>query len=217
MFLGHFAMGFGAKALAPRVSLGSLFLAAQFADLLWPTLLLLGWEQVAIRPGITAYTPLDFVHYPYSHSLLLALVWGLVIGLAHWLGRHSLRAALVVGACVVSHWLLDLIAHRPDLPLYPGDAARWGFGLWNSVAATLTVEGLLMVGGVALYLRATRARDRRGHYGLWSLVALLAVIQIANGLDPPPPSVQAIAWAGQAQWLVVAWGYWLDRYRRLSD
>ncbi|HEX9625304.1 MAG TPA: hypothetical protein VGA00_00020 [Acidiferrobacterales bacterium] len=106
MFLAHFAVGFGAKALAPRVSLGTLFLAAQFLDLLWPTLLL-GVERVEIRPGVTAFTPLDFVHYPISHSLVLVLAWGLAFGLVYGVLRRQPREALVLGVCVVSHWLLD--------------------------------------------------------------------------------------------------------------
>lgn len=212
MFLGHFGAGFAGKAAAPRVSLGTLFLAAQFLDLLWPTLLLAGLERVEIAPGATRVTPLDFVHYPISHSLLAAALWGLAIGGVFWLVRRSARGAPVVGALVVSHWLLDLVVHRPDLPLVPG-GARLGLGLWHSLPATLVVELAVFAVGLALYLRRTRARDRAGSLGLWALVAFLLLIYAANLLGPPPPSVAAIAWAGQAQWLLVAWAYWLDRRR----
>ena len=156
MFIGHFGVGFGAKRAAPRVSLGTLFMAAQFIDLLWQTLLLLGIEHVEIAPGITRVTPLNFISYPVSHSLLMVCVWGALFGFIHWLVRRDRRAAIVLGLCVLSHWLLDLIMHRPDLPLYPGDSPHLGFGLWNSLAASLVVEGLIFAGGIALYLRSTR-------------------------------------------------------------
>lgn len=213
MFLGHFALGFGAKAVAPRVSLGNLFLASQFIDLLWPTLLLVGLERVVIAPGTTAVTPLDFTHYPITHSLLAVVGWGLLVGGLYWLSRRSLRGAALLGGLVVSHWLLDLIVHRPDLLLYPGGDVHVGFGLWNSLPATLMVEGLLFATGVALYLRGTRASGRTGRWGLWVLVVALAGIYLANLFGPPPPSVTAIAWVGQLQWIFVAWAYWLDTRR----
>ena len=212
MFLGHFGAGFGGKAAAPRVSLGTLFLAAQLLDLLWPTLLLVGLERVAIAPGATRVAPLDFVHYPISHSLLAVVLWAIAAGGAFWLARRSARGARAIAALVVSHWLLDLVVHRPDLPIVPG-GARLGLGLWHSLPATLLVELALFGLGLALYLRRTRARDRAGSLGLWTLVVFLLLIYAANLFGPPPPSVSAIAWAGQAQWLLVAWAYWLDRHR----
>jgi membrane-bound metal-dependent hydrolase YbcI (DUF457 family) len=217
MFLGHFGAGFAGKAAAPRVSLGTLFLAAQLLDLLWPTLLLVGLERVEIAPGATRVTPLDFVSYPISHSLLVVVLWGLAVGGVFWLARRSLRGAAVVGALVVSHWLLDLVVHRPDLPLAPGGGARLGLGLWHSLPATLIVELTVLGVGLALYLRRTRARDHAGSLGLWGLVAFLLAIYAANLLGPPPPSVAAIAWAGQAQWLLVAWAFWLDRHRTVVE
>ena len=213
MFIGHFALGFGAKAFAPRVSLGALFFAVQFVDLLWPSLLLLGLEQVEIRPGITAVTPLDFVHYPISHSLLMAGVWAVLIGGTYYLLNRQPKAAWVLGACVASHWLLDLIVHRPDLPLAFGDTPVFGFGLWNSLAGTVLVEMSLFALGFWIYLRQTKAIKPTGVYALWGLVTFLLVIYGANLFGPPPPDVQAIAIAGHAQWLFVLWAYWVDRNR----
>ena len=212
MFVGHFGAGLAAKALAPRVSLGSLFLAAQFIDLVWPTLLLLGIERVRIAPGITAVTPLDFEHYPFTHSLLAVLLWGACFTVIYRSISKDFRSALVLGALVVSHWLLDLVVHRRDLPLYPG-SAKVGLGLWDSVAGTLALELAVFGLGAALYLRATRSRDRTGAWALWSLLGFLLLVHLGNLLGPPPPSVAAIAWVGQAQWLLVLWGYWIDRHR----
>lgn len=213
MFAGHFAVAFAAKRFAPRVSLGTLFLAAQFIDLLWPGLLLLGIERVRIEPGITAMTPLDFVHYPVSHSLLAVSGWALLLALAHFALRRRRRDALVIGAAVVSHWFLDALVHRPDLPLYPGDSPMLGLGLWNSVPGTLLLELTLLAAGVWLYLGATRARDATGRWATWGLVAALLAIYLGNAFGPPPPSVEAIAWVGQAQWLLVAWAWWADAHR----
>jgi membrane-bound metal-dependent hydrolase YbcI (DUF457 family) len=212
MFIGHFAVGFGAKRFAPGVSLGTLFLAAQFIDLLWPTLLLLGVERVQIAPGITAFTPLDFEHYPWSHSLLMVAVWGGLFGAVYYALRREARASIVLAIAVLSHWLLDFFTHRPDLPLWPG-ATRVGLGLWNSVSGTLAIEVGLFVCGVLLYLHSTHACDAVGRWAIWGLVALLGLIYAGNLLGPPPPSVTAIAWVGHAQWLLVAWAYWMDRHR----
>ena len=214
MFIGHFGVGFVGKAAAPQASLGSLFFAAQFVDLLWPTLLLLGIERVRIVPGITAVTPLVFEHYPVSHSLLAVTGWGFLIALVYCAARRYPRGAIVLGLAVISHWLLDAIVHRPDLPLYPGGAQRIGFNLWSSPGATLAAEFLVFGLGAWLYLRATKAIDATGKWATWALIAVLVAIQLGNMYGPPPPSVAAIAWAGQAQWLLVIWGYWVDRHRR---
>ena len=214
MFIGHFGAAFAAKRLAPAAGLGALFLAAQFADLLWPTLLLLGVERVAIVPGITRVTPLDFEHYPVSHSLAAVCGWALLLGAVYYALFRRARAAVVVAALVVSHWVLDLVVHRPDLPLVPG-GERFGLGLWNSLPATLAVELTLLGVGCWLYTRATRPRDAAGRWGFVGLVAFLLAIQAANVLGPPPPSVTAIAWVGQAQWLLVLWAFWIDRHREV--
>jgi len=214
VFIGHYAAGFAAKAVAPRTSLGTLFLAAAFLDLLWPTFLLLGIERVRIEPGITAVTPLDFEHYPVSHSLLAVLGWAAGFALVYQSLRRYPRGAVVAGLLVVSHWGLDAISHRPDLPLYPGGDARIGLGLWHSLPATLVVELALFVAGVWLYLGATNRVGGRSQWPLWTLVSFLLLVYAGNVFGgATPPSVTALAWAGQAQWLLVAWGYWVERCR----
>jgi hypothetical protein len=213
MFIGHFGLGFAAKRVAPRVSLGTAFLAAQWLDLLWPTLLLLGMESVRIVPGATAVTPLVFDHYPISHSLVAAACWGLVLGAVYAFAKGQARGAIVVGLLVVSHWLLDAIVHVPDLPLAPGLDTMVGLGLWQSKAATLAVEVPIFAIGVWLYVTSTRATGKPGRYGLAGLVAFLALIHVGNLFGKPPPSASAIAWVGQAQWLLVAWAYWVDARR----
>jgi len=213
MFIGHYAVALGAKRAAPAVSLGTLFLAAQLVDLLWPIFLLLGLEHVRISPGNTAMTPLDFYDYPISHSLLGGIVWSVVMGGVYYAVRRQHRGAIVLGLCVFSHWLLDLVTHRPDLPLGIGTNVFFGLGLWNSVPGTVIVEVLLFAAGTWLYTRATSAKDHVGSYGFWTLVGVLVLIYFMNIFGPPPPSVQAIAVLGNASWLFVIWAYWIDRHR----
>ncbi len=214
MFIGHFAVGLAAKSLAPRVSLGTLFLAAQFIDLLWPTFLLMGLERVRIDPTATAVTPLVFEHYPWSHSLLAVLGWAVLLGGLHFLLRRDRRSAAVLAVLVLSHWLLDLLVHRPDLPLWPWGGAVLGLRLWSSLVLTLALEVPLFMLGVWLYSRSTRALDGAGRWGLVGLVLFLFVVYAGNVLGSPPPHVEAIAWVGQLQWLLVLWAYWVDRHRR---
>jgi membrane-bound metal-dependent hydrolase YbcI (DUF457 family) len=214
MFIGHFGLGFGAKRAAPAVSLGTLFVACQFADLLWPTLVLLGYERVEVVTGATVMTPLNFISYPYSHSLLALCAWGALFGIGYLVIRRArIPAAVTIAALVVSHWVLDYVTHRPDMPLTLNGPARLGLGLWNSPAGTLVVEGAVFGIGLALYLRETTARDRVGVYGFWGLVAFLVIVYVASTFGPPPPTAAAVAWSAQAMWLIVIWGYWVDEHR----
>jgi hypothetical protein len=213
LFLGHYGVAFAAKRVAPRASLGPLSFAAQFLDELWPILLLLGVEQVRIVPGLMPANPLDFVYYPFSHSLLMAMVWGIVIAAIYFLVTHYRRGAWVVGLLVISHWFLDVPMHRPDLPLWPGASSpKLGWGWWNSIAVTTIVELTIFAAGVSVYMRSTRARDRIGSWGLWAYVLVLASLFFASN-GPPPPSERALAWTALAIWLFVPWAWWVDRHR----
>ena len=214
MFIGHFALGFAAKRATPRVPLVTLFAAAQLADLLWPFFLIAGVEQVRIAPGDTAFTPLTFVSYPYSHSLALLAVWGAAFGVAYAkAARGTTRELAILAALVVSHWVLDFVTHRPDMPIYPG-GPRYGLGLWNSIPATVVIEAAMFVIGFAIYMRATRARDRAGRWGIAGLAGLLFVGYLANVGGSAPPSVAAlavVAIVGAALILALTW--WADRHR----
>ena len=213
MFIGHLGLAFAAKKVAPRPSLGTLALAAQLVDGVWPVFLLLGWEKVEIVPGITAVTPLLFASYPYTHSLAAGAVWALLLAGGYYLLRRDGVGAGWIAALVVSHWILDFISHRPDMPLWP-DGPKVGLGLWNSVPATLAVEFALFAGGIWLYVSATRARDRVGTWALAAFVLLLAVLYLAAVFGPPPPSVTVLAMSGILGWLFVVWAYWIDRHRQ---
>jgi hypothetical protein len=213
MFLGHFGVGFAAKKAAPNVSLGALFLAGQFADLLWPTLVLVGVERLEVRPGISAVTPLEFVSYPYSHSLVALLGWALLLGSLVAVTSRAMLDGVTVAALVLSHWLLDFLTHRPDLPLTLSGTTRLGLGLWNSVPWTLAVELLVFTDGISLYVRTTASRDRAGSTGLYGLIVLLILMYVASVFGPPPPNAATVAWSAQAMWLLVLWAMWIDRHR----
>ena len=213
MFIGHFGIGFGAKKYAPAISLGVLFIAAQFLDLLWPSLLLLDLEHVVISPGITKVMPYDFIDYPISHSLIMVVGWGFILALLAKFMFKNLKYSIIIFLCVISHWFLDLIVHRPDLPIIPGDSTLLGFGLWNYPFLTALIEGVIFIAGVFLYLKATSSKNNHGKYGLIVLIVLFIVIQVGSMLGPPPPSVNAIAWVGQSQWLFVILAFYVDKNR----
>jgi len=213
MFIGHFAVAFAAKRVQPSLSLGTSIVAAQLPDVLWPFLLLAGVEHVTVDPGNTAFTPLRFDSYPISHSLVTVIGWGLLFAAVHWVGKRRPRAAGLLAGLVVSHWVLDFATHRADMPLLPGSGPKVGLGLWNSVPATLVVEGLMFAAGIWLYLSGTRARDGVGRYALAALVAFLLVAYLASAFGPPPPSAHAIALASAPGFLVAFWAAWADRHR----
>ena len=178
MVIGHFGFGLGAKKYAPKLSLGLIFLAVQFADLLWPDLILLNIEKVRIQPEDAKF-PLDFIYYPFSHSLLISIFWAAVFGLIYWLIKKDRVSATVLGICVLSHWFLDLIVHKPDLPLYPGSSVLLGFGLWNWPWLTALTEGIIFFTGMIFYLHTTRPRNPAGKWGFWLMIILLIVVHIA--------------------------------------
>jgi membrane-bound metal-dependent hydrolase YbcI (DUF457 family) len=212
MFIGHFAVGFGLKRVAPRAPLTLLIVAATLLDLLWPILLWLGLERVRIAPGTTAFTPLDFESYPISHSLLTVVGWAALLGAGYAAVSRDRRGAWWVGFGVLSHWLLDWITHRPDLPLVPWGTTKVGMGLWNWPTATIVTEWAMFVAGLTLYLRATRARGLVGHLSLWSMVALLGLAYYAN-LQGPPPSIEALKIGATIGSVLTVWFVWIDRTR----
>ena len=216
MFIGHYAAAMAGSRLSAGPSLGTWIMAAQWLDLVWPVFLILGLEQMRVDPGNTAVTPLDFVHYPYTHSLLAVVLWAVgFAGVYRFVFHGSAANALWLGGAVFSHWVLDFITHRPDLPLYPGSDTYAGLGLWNSLTGTLAFEASLF--GLAAWwlLRGTRWNNR-ARYGFWALLIVLTLFYLANlfGPTPEPGMEGAIGWMSLSLWLFVAWGYWIDRLNR---
>ena len=217
MFIGHFAVAAAAKKAAPKVSLAWLIAAAQLVDLLWPAFLLFGLEHVRIDPGNTVVTPADFYDYPITHSLIGALGWSVLLGGLYYIVKKERRDALIIGGLVFSHWILDLLTHRPDLPLLGNDSAKVGLGLWNSLAGTIIVEFGLFAAGWFLYFKSTAPKNRTGTVAALSLVVFLLVMHIGNIFGPPPPNADMFAVAGNAMWLFVLWGWWIERNRKIVE
>lgn len=214
MFVGHFAVGFAAKPAAPKTSLGTLFLAALLADVLWIAFAFIGLEHVAIKPGITAVNALDLVDIGFSHSLAMDTVWAALLAGIYFLLRRYRRGAWIVFALVLSHWLLDFVSHRPDMPLVPGGHHVFGLGLWNSRLATFLAEGGLWVAGIILFVRATRPVNRAGTYVFWIMAALLTALWLLSLNGAPPPSLAAVRMVNLILFtIVLAWAYWMERLR----
>ena len=219
MFIGHFGLAFAAKRAASRTSLGTTFVAAQLADLFWPILLLVDAEQVRIAPNSqNPLLTLDFVSYPWSHSLLLLAVWGVCLGAAYRIIFGGRRTVVVLALLVISHWVLDWITHAPDMPLCPG-GPKEGLSLWNSIPLTMVVETLMFAAGLYVYTRTTRAKDAIGRWGFVSLGVTLAAIYFVDGLfGAPPPTILALCVVGVAASVVfTAWAWWTDRHREARE
>jgi hypothetical protein len=215
MFIGHFAVGFAAKKFAPKSSLAVLLAAPMVLDILWPLFLALGWEHVRLVPGITRYNDLDLYDFPWSHSLLMSLVWASAFAWIYHVATHYRPGTIAVWIGVVSHWVLDFISHRPDLPLYPGGGPHLGLGLWNSVAGTMSVEIVMLATGVYLYASSTRAKDRIGTYAFATYVVVLLFLYVSDRFGSSPPNVSDIVWTATiAEIVLLVWPWWFDRHRR---
>jgi hypothetical protein len=215
MFVGHAAVGFLARRAMPSLSLTFLVFCTMFLDVLWPIFILTGVEHAAIVPGITAASPLDLRDFPWSHSLVMSIAWSLLAAIP-WILNRRWRQALVVGGCVFSHFILDVVSHRPDVPLYPGGTVKIGLGLWNTRAGTVLVEGALWAVALVLYARATRPTSGWGRWGLWLLVALLTAGWLQGMFGAPPPSIKLVA-ASALPFIALVTGWLWSVERRRKD
>lgn len=216
MFIGHYGPAYAIKRWQPEISLFILFIAVQLVDVAWSVLVLLGIEKVRIVPGITATNPLDLYYMPYTHSLVAAVIWSIAGGTVYALLKkttHRVRVMFAVGAAILSHWLLDFLVHRPDLPLYD-NTAKVGLGLWNIPAIAFALETLLLLAGLGWYLAGTRSERKAGILGPWLLAAAMLGLQgmVFFGKPPETPEQAAIT-ALVAYFLIAGIAAWLDHYR----
>ncbi|PYP40396.1 MAG: hypothetical protein DMD43_08565 [Gemmatimonadetes bacterium] len=214
MFIGHFAVGLASKRWAPKTSLGLLLLAPLLLDVLWPVFSLLGIEHFRITPGGGPFAALTFDSYPWSHSLLMAVVWAFALGGLYLARGGERRVAAVLWIGVVSHWVLDWITHIPDLPLWPG-GPRVGLGLWASVPGTIVVEVIMLAVGALLYLDVTQVKDRIGRIGPWAYLGLLVALYELSITSPPPPvgAERMVSVVSLVMVLLVPLAWWVDRHR----
>jgi membrane-bound metal-dependent hydrolase YbcI (DUF457 family) len=213
MFVGHYGVSFAAKRADRTIPLWVLFIAVQFLDVLWAPFILLGIEKVRIVPGITATNPLDLYYMPYTHSLVAAIVWSLLGALAYQLLARpaSTRSSIIVGIAVFSHWVLDFVVHRPDLPLYD-NTAKVGLGLWNAPAFAFALEALLLLGGMWLCFRENLSRA----IGTFVFGVLMIALQAYVFFGPPPASDKAIASTAIISYAVLALVIWWLQDRKAT-
>ena len=219
MFAGHYGVSFACKAVERRLPLWLLFLAVQFVDILWSILILLGIEKVRIVPGITATNPFDLYYMPYTHSLVAAVVWSALVFLGYrlFISQRSAsrdRPALFLALAIFSHWILDLLVHRPDLPLYD-NTHKLGLGLWNYPMPTFALEAAILFGGMWLYMRSTKGGSSVGKYGMPFFGIVLLVVHwilffgAPSGGSNATPVLLLVLYLGFA-----AVAAWLERKRQ---
>jgi hypothetical protein len=217
MFLGHYAVGLASKKFAPRTSLGALIAAPILLDLLWPIFLLMGLESVSVQAASNPFLRFHFDSYPISHGLLAVIAWATLFASIYFGLVRYLTGAVVIWIGVVSHWLLDYIVHRPDLPLSASSSRLLGLGLWNYRWPTIAVEVLLLILGVWVYVKETRAKDKIGSYGFAAFVVLLLAAYAGAAFGPPPSSVKKLAMVTLFTWLFIPIAWWFDHHRELRE
>jgi len=208
MFIGHYALAFASRKLDKLPSLAIMFVAVQFLDLIWPIFVLTGIERFEIETGNTALTPLNFTFYPYSHSLLMSVVWAVAFAVIYFAFTKNKRGSVLLAALVISHWVLDFITHRADLQLSPFSHIRVGLGLWNEPVAEIILEVVLFFTGVYLYFKSTVVKR---NISFWILIFVFLAIHFMNIFGPPPPSINAVAWSANLMWLFVVWAWWIEK------
>jgi len=215
MFVGHYGASLAAKSINKSIPLSVLFVSVQLVDVLWAIFVMLGIEKVRIVPGITATNPLDLYYMPYTHSLVAALLWSVAAAIVYRIvsQRNNSALGLVVGAAVFSHWVLDLLVHRPDLPLYD-DSLKVGLGLWNYPAVAFALEAMSLFLGMYLYLKSTKTAGAAGRYGMVIFAVVMLAIQCFVFFGPPPASDKAAAATALVSYALFAGvAHWLDRKR----
>jgi membrane-bound metal-dependent hydrolase YbcI (DUF457 family) len=220
MLVGHFAIGLIGKRAAPRVSLGTLVLASMLPDFLGFVFIISGIEHWRMVPGGRGIDSFQLYDIGLSHSLAADVLWAILVAAAFSWRRRDSAGAVMLAVAVVSHWLLDFISHRPDMPLAPGSTRVYGLGLWASLPGTLMVEGGLWLAALIVYVRTTRAMNRAGVYAFWLVVTLLTASWISNFAVSAPPAAQSpvsgsILALGFFS-LMVAWAFWMNRLRPAS-
>jgi hypothetical protein len=218
MFIGHYGVSFAARPAQVRLPLWVWFIAVQWIDIVWSVLVILGIEKLRIVPGFTQANSRDLYYMPYTHglpgSILLSLVFGIIVAL--FTSGNRVTTILLVAAASFSHWVLDLVVHVHDLPLYD-NTAKIGFDLWRHVLLSFPLELMVLGLGAGLYVRAMTFASAKGRYAFWAFVFFLAVLQVYANFGPPPSSPEAMGLTALAFYLVLALlAAWVERLAAVS-
>ena len=216
MFIGHYAVGLAAKKFAPRASLGALIAAPILLDLLWPIFLLLRWEHVSIAPSVNPFLRLSFDSYPISHGLIAVVGWATLFASLYFAFTRYVPGTIAIWIGVASHWLLDYVVHRPDLPLY-ANSREFGLGLWNHRWVVIAIEVAMFAIAIWIYLQQTKAKDKIGSYAFWAFAVVLLAAYAGAAFGPAPPSVNKLAMATLCTALLILWAWWFDIHREVND
>lgn len=221
MFVGHYGVALALRPLQGSPPLPVLFAAVQVVDIAFFSFLIPGIEKMRIVPGITAMNAMDLYFMPYTHSLLGSAVFSVafaaIVALLMPTGLRW-RGFAISALAVFSHWLLDLLVHRPDLGVIGDSGSKLGFGLWNYPLVAMPIEIAVVGAGLAVYLATTRAIGRMGTVSLAVLIAAMVALQSFNWFGPQPaPDASLTAFAveglaGYAVFIGLAW--WMERTHR---
>ena len=177
---------------------------------------MLGWEHVSIESNTNPFLRLAFDSYPISHGLIAVVGWATLFASLYFAFARYVQGAIVIWIGVVSHWLLDYVVHRPDLPLYAG-SRLFGLGLWNHCGLVIAIELAMFVIAIWVYLKQTRAKDKIGDYAFWGFIVLLLAVYALAIFGPAPPTVNKLAIHTLSTWLLVLWAWWFDKHREVTS
>lgn len=222
MFIGHYGIALVLKKAYNGLSIGWLFIAVQLVDIVWTILVLLGVEKVAIVPGITKVNPLDFYYYPYTHSLIAFFFWSFLVFIICYFiknksGLSRFKFGLILAFVVFSHFLLDVITHRPDIPLAGEESVKIGFGLWNHVAFSYILEAVIFIVGFWLYFKSGLLKTTKRKAAFLIFAVSLLVLNLINLLGSPPSDTNIVALSGLSLYIVIAlFGFWIDKQKSVT-
>ncbi len=205
MFAGHYGVSYAVRPFEPRLPLWVWFIAVQWLDVVWSLLVFLGIERLNIVPGFTEANALDLYYMPYTHGLPGSIVLSLILGgvVALFTSGKAVRTILLIAGASFSHWILDLIVHVPDLPLYD-NTAKVGLGLWRHIVLSFPLELLVLGAGAWLYARSATFRGATGRYLYWGFVIFLGLVQVYANFGPPPTTPKSMGMIALSLYSVLA-------------
>ncbi|AOP33226.1 hypothetical protein A0128_04800 [Leptospira tipperaryensis] len=221
MFIGHYSVALVLKKTVPKTPFWSLLVGVQFVDFLFMVFIMLGIEHMRLVPGFTASNPFDLYYMPYTHSLVAGVLWALFTFLGFYfylkseIGSYRWKVALAVALSVLSHFILDLPVHTPDLPIFSDSGPKLGFGLWNNLWLTVGIEAALTVLSFVYYFSGSKNGEGfSGKWGMQILAGSFLLLIFINPFAPVPDNIYAFAIQALVLYTLIAYlGHRLDAKR----